>query len=203
MTAILLDEAPGHDGLMRIPGPHDLLTAAVTVKDGVTDAADLWPRTLDLIDRVEAMVGRGEALLEQAEELLAQAALTRAHVDEVADAAAETSARAAALVARAEALTAVGEQTLPRLQPMVEPLTALADKALPIASEVVASVERDEVLALVGVIDRLPEALLQIDRIAPDVHQILESVTDLAHAAQGLPGMGSLIRRGERKDDDD
>ena len=185
MTAILLDEAPGHDGLMRIPGPHDLLTAAVTVKDGVTDAADLWPRTLDLIDRVEAMVGRGEALLEQAEELLAQAALTRAHVDEVADAAAETSARAAALVARAE------------------PLTALADKALPIASEVVASVERDEVLALVGMIDRLPEALLQIDRIAPDVHQILESVTDLAHAAQGLPGMGSLIRRGERKDDDD
>lgn len=187
---------------MRLLGPHDLLTAAVTVKDGVTDAADLWPRTLDLIDRVEAMVGRGEALLELAEDVLAQAALTRAHVDEVADAAAETSARASALVARAEALTAVGEASLPRLQPLVEPLAQLADEALPIACEVVASVERDEVMSLVAMIDRLPEALAQIDRIAPDVHEILDSVTDLAHAAQGLPGMGSLIRRGERKDDD-
>ncbi|MCH8612472.1 hypothetical protein [Arsenicicoccus dermatophilus] len=180
---------------MRILGPSDLLTAAVTVRDGVTDAADLWPRALGLVDRVEAMVSRGEALLAQAEELLAQAALSRAHVDAVADAADATNARVAGIVARAEALVAAGEQLMPTITPM-------ADKALPIAAEVVDSIDRDEVLAVVGLIDRLPGTLRQLDQLAPDVREILDAVTDLSHAAQGLPGMGSLIRRGERKDDE-
>jgi hypothetical protein len=44
--------------------------------------------------------------------------------------------------------------------------------------------------------------LRQLDKVGPDVHQILEVVQDLREALTGLPGVGMLMRRGERRDED-
>ncbi|NNG21238.1 hypothetical protein HJ590_17090 [Naumannella sp. ID2617S] len=180
---------------MRIYGPADLLTAAGTVRQGLNDSADQVRELIELIPRVIAMVDRAETLLTAAEEalevtddLLAGAEQTRLKVDAVAT-------RAGTLVKRSEAL--VG-----RTEAMLEPMEKLAPTALPLLQQVVESIDPNEVRAIKGMIDRLPGMLDQIDHIGPDVNRILDAVTDLTAAMQGLPGMGALKRRGERKADE-
>ena len=51
--------------------------------------------------------------------------------------------------------------------------------------------------------DAVRAMLGTLDRVGPDVHDILESVSELATALQGLPGVGLLQRRGERKADEE
>ena len=79
---------------------------------------------------------------------------------------------------------------------------------------VVDSVSPEEITAVVRAMDRLPQLvdaletgvlpmLGTLDRVGPDVHDILESVSELATALQGLPGVGLLQRRGERKADEE
>ena len=66
----------------------------------------------------------------------------------------------------------------------------------------------DEVTAGIGLIDRMPQlldhvendvlpALQSLDRVGPDLHEVLEIVEDLRRVITGLPGIGLLRRRGE------
>lgn len=63
-----------------------------------------------------------------------------------------------------------------------------------------ASVSPEEVRAVTRIINQLPTLADELEGVGPDVHEILDAVTDLSHAIQGLPGMGALRRRGERID---
>lgn len=178
---------------MRILGPTDLLAAADSVLRGVSDGnervrelVDLVPRVIAMVDRAEVLLGRAEGLLDRAED-----AATRA--EEVAEAADRTRARTDEVVARAELL-------LGRSEGMVSPLESLAPKALPIIDEIVSDISPAEVRAMKDLMDRLPALITQLDAVGPDVHNILDAVQDLSHTMQGLPGMGLIKRRGERRD---
>lgn len=183
-----------------IPGPADVLSAASTLSQGagraVEDVADLFAlvgRAGELMTRAEALVTAAEATLVRAELLLD-------------DAEVQLDASAAALES-AQATAETGRRLTAELE-------HLAAAALPKAQAVVDSIEPDEIRAVKRLVDHLPElvsrletsllpTLEQLDNVGPDVHRILDSVTDLSHAIAGLPGVGLLQRRGERRENED
>jgi hypothetical protein len=44
--------------------------------------------------------------------------------------------------------------------------------------------------------------LATLDRVGPDIHELLEVANDVRQAVLGIPGFSFLRRRGEDKDDD-
>lgn len=64
---------------------------------------------------------------------------------------------------------------------------------------------------MIELVDRLPKLLAHLDedvfpilttldRVAPDLHQLLEIAQDLQVALSGLPGMGWLRKRAEKEE---
>lgn len=177
---------------MRIYGPGDVLAVASQVREGLADGADQAKELLELVPRLIALVSRAENLLDGAERTLAR-------TDQVVEAADRARAEVSEVAARAAEAVTRSEQTLARTDALLAAVEEVAPDALPIIRSVVEQIDPNEVRAINGLIDRLPGMLDQLDQVAPDVHSILESVTDLTQATKGLPGVGALIRRGERK----
>lgn len=230
---------------MRIITPASLLSAAGSVRDGVTDLVLDLPGAvgdvLDLLTRARELVDRADALMTQAEDLLArgQAAVgsvetmledgeamldrTAGVLADAEDASAAATATVVAVqeVTREAAVTVEGAQgtavaaagLLARGETMLAPLEPIAAKATPLASRFVDEVDKQEVTALIRMVDRLPvllghleddvlPMLGKLDQVGPDVHEILETVHELTTAISGLPGASFLKRRGERKEEE-
>ncbi|SFK36268.1 hypothetical protein [Geodermatophilus ruber] len=99
------------------------------------------------------------------------------------------------------------EGLLGRVDPLLEtfegPLQALA----PAVRRLAASVEPDEVEAVVTFIDRLPQLMIHLDEdilpvvasmgnVGNDVHDLLDTMQDLRHVVKGFPGSRLFRRRG-------
>jgi hypothetical protein len=78
----------------------------------------------------------------------------------------------------------------------------------------VEQISEDELCAAIRMVDQLPQLahhiendvipiVITLDRVGPDVHQLLEVLQDLRLAIQGVPGFRMLRRRGERDEPDD
>lgn len=160
---------------------------------------DALSRVLALVGRAETLIGRVgqvvdkiEATIDRADTLIADVASTDQSAREVVASVQETSVRANALLALYE-----------------EPLRSMA----PTVSEFAASIDPAEVRAMVQLVDRLPRLLehldedvfpilTTLDRVAPDLHQLLEIAQDLQVALGGLPGMGWVRKRAEKEEEE-
>ena len=71
----------------------------------------------------------------------------------------------------------------------------------------VASLDPDEVQALITLVDRLPTLVTHLDEdvlpvlvtlgdVVPDVHDLLDTVQDMRQVVKGFPGSRLLRRRG-------
>jgi hypothetical protein len=93
------------------------------------------------------------------------------------------------------------------MDPMVDvfqdPLLALA----PAVRRLAASIDPDEVEAVVAFIDRLPQLMTHLDEdilpvigslgsVGTDVHDLLDTMQDLRHVVKGFPGSRLFRRRG-------
>jgi len=184
---------------LPIPGPADLIQGAGALRDGIGEAIDALPRVLALVGRAETLIGRvgqvvdkSEATIDRAVTLIADVAKTDESAREVVASVQETSVRANALLALYE-----------------EPLRSMA----PTVSEFAASIDPAEVRAMVQLVDRLPRLLehldedvfpilTTLDRVAPDLHQLLDIAQDLQVALGGLPGMGWLRKRADKEEEE-
>ncbi|MGY1638972.1 hypothetical protein ACI78V_20195, partial [Geodermatophilus sp. SYSU D00742] len=119
----------------------------------------------------------------------------------------EAIAAVGGTTARAEGVVGAAEDLLGRVDPLVdvfeEPLLALA----PAVRRLAASVEPDEVDAVITFIDRLPQLMTHLDEdvlpvvasmgnVATDVHDLLDTMQDLRHVVKGFPGSRLFRRRG-------
>lgn len=220
---------------LPIPGPLDVLGAAVTVRDTVSRgldavgaAADLVPRaallldrTAALLDRVEAVVDDVEVTVRGAQDAVRSGSATAAAAADLLEQTARTARNAETLVAtsgtvltKADRAVAGATGVLDRVDHLVSELEPLARRLLPSAQRFAEQLHPKEVDAAIALVDQLPRVLehvegdvlpmlQQLQRVGPDVHQILEVVQDLREAVTGLPGIGLLMRRGERRDEDD
>jgi hypothetical protein len=185
------------------------------VRDGVLAAVELVPRAAAAMTRLEALLDRAEAALDQTDTILARADLTVTHAEQISTDATDAVSRVAgtlevtAITARDAGRAVDGASGLiTRLDVLLttweKPLRHLA----PAAERFAASLSTAEVDAAISLVDRMPVVLdhlegdvlpmlRQLDRVGPDVHELLEVVEDLRRVVTGLPGVGLLRRRGE------
>ena len=154
---------------LPLPGPLDVLHAAGGLRDGVLEALALLPR-------IGAAVGQVEELLTQVSGLM-----TRVEV----------------VVDRAEVAVA------PLLDAYRPTLAALE----PAVTRMAQHLDDDEVQALITLVDRLPTLVRHLDEdvlpvlaglgnVAPDVHELRDTVQDLRQVVKGFPGSRLFRRRG-------
>lgn len=186
---------------LPLPGPATVIGSAMSAAGAVETALGLVPRAADTLTRIEALLDRVEALVERTEKIVAASdeVVTRTHAtldraEVVTRDAGRHSAAAAGLLDRVDASLSAWEPTLRRLAPP--------------ASRFARALESHEVEAAISLVDRLPlmlqhvendvlPMLKSLDRVGPDLHEVLEIVEDLRRMVTGLPGMRLLRRRGE------
>jgi hypothetical protein len=89
----------------------------------------------------------------------------------------------------------------------------IARGAAPLAQRFVEDFTEAELQAAIRMVDQLPQLthhletdimpiLATLDRVGPDVHELLEVLQDVRLAIQGVPGFRLLRRRGEEKERD-
>ena len=201
-----------------LPGPSDVLGTVRSVTEwsarllGVLGA--LPERTEALLNQVETLLyrmeelsGRAEELLERvgevtsaAEQTVRTANTVAASAGGVIDWANQIADGAGAVVAQVEATSRSANELLGTYQP-------LAERAAPLARTFVDELSEHEVHAAIALIDHLPELakhmetdimpiLTTLDRVGPDIHELLAVVKDLRLAINGIPGLAYFRRRG-------
>ncbi|MBM7813934.1 hypothetical protein [Saccharothrix algeriensis] len=156
-------------------------------------------RVLDLLAATERVVRRADDLVTRTGRVLDE---TEALV-----------ARATAVTAAAEAITAEAGRTARTSRELVDDYAPLARRAHPLAQRFVDELSPHEVDAAVQLVDQLPvltrhlledvlPILTTLDRVGPDIHQLLEVTNDVRQAIVGIPGFSFLRKRGEEKEED-
>jgi ABC-type transporter Mla subunit MlaD len=179
--------------VIRIPRPSDVLGAAQTLAGLPVDAARLVSRIGTLLDDAEALLAGTRRLLDGVER-------TVASVDDA--------------VRRADTVIARADATTTNVQRLVDGYLPLAERAAPLAHRFVDELTEHEVDAAIKLIDQLPELtehmeqdimpiLATLDRVGPDIHELLNVTRDLRQAILGVPGFAFFRRRGEDRQAED
>jgi hypothetical protein len=201
--------------LPQLPGPLDVLDGAAAVRGGVAAMLDLVPRATTVMSRVEGLLDRADRVVERAEGLVTRADAVVTQTEAITNSADVALARSqrtldvAEITARDSGRAVEGAiGTLERVDALLLQWEPSLRKLAPIAQRVSDSIDPHEVQAAINLVDRLPQVfdhlendvlpmLRQLDRVGPDVHELLEVVEDLRKVITGLPGVGFLRRRSE------
>ncbi|ALG06568.1 hypothetical protein [Kibdelosporangium phytohabitans] len=156
----------------NIPGPRTVFGWAVRT---VTEVVSIPGRVLGLLTAAERAVSQANELVARTGEVV-------------------TSAESA--VEHARRVTAAAEEVVEATKPMVR---------------FAAEMSVHEVEAAIRLVDELPKLaehmaddimpiLGTLDRVGPDIHELLDVAKDVRQAIQGIPGFDYLRRRGEEKE---
>jgi ABC-type transporter Mla subunit MlaD len=180
----------------------------------------LLRRINGLVDRIEGTLDRTDRVLTDAETAVREVAVISTAASTAVGTATEVAAAAAVVVGEAEQVSAaaavvVGEAeratgTAAELLAAYEPTLR---RAAPMAARFVEQLSPEEVTAAIRLVDELPKLkqhltadvlpiLATLDRVGPDLHDLLAVTRDLKLAVAGIPGLGMLRRRGERLTDE-
>jgi hypothetical protein len=218
-----------------VPGPVELRAAVDGVRDGVGDALELVPRlgrivgqveelvgrAGTLLDRVEAVVGRAEEAVGGAEATLGRAdaairdvGTTQARADEAITGVGETQKKADDAItavgrttARADATLDEAEGLVGRVAPLLGAFEGPLGTLAPSVRRLAATLEPDEVEAMVRLIDQLPGLVTHLEEVmvpvlgsmgnvGEDVHDLVDTMQDLRQVVKGFPGSRLFRRRG-------
>lgn len=182
---------------LPLPGPADILQAAVTVGNGVGDALGLGPRLVTLVGQAEALLVRVGRVVDEIEATMARVDVLLTNVAATDRAAADVVASVEQTASRADSMAELYDASLRQLAPSVQ---AFAEKLSP-----------GEMEAVISLVDRLPillkhldddvlPILTTLDRVGPDLHQLLEIAQDLQVALGGLPGLGWIRKRADKEE---
>jgi predicted TIM-barrel fold metal-dependent hydrolase len=165
---------------LPLPGPAALIGGAAAAADAVETAIGLVPRAAAAMTRVEALLDRVEVVVDRAEIVTRDASRAADGAQGVLD--------------RVDASLVAWEPSLRRLAPS---MVRFADALAP-----------DELTAAITLVDRMPVVLDHLendvlpmlrglDRVGPDIHELLAVVEDLRQVVTGLPGIDFLRKRGD------
>lgn len=172
-------------------------TAVAGVQTVLTDADHLVRRVDPLLVAVRTTAGGAAELVTRASGVADGAGV-------VIDKATAVAERAGAVVEQASGAAGGATELLGVYRP-------IAQQAAPLARRFVTEFSEEEVLAAIRLVDQLPQLtehmendimpiLATLDRVGPDVHELLEQLKEMRQAIQGIPGLGFFRRRGERED---
>lgn len=185
--------------VLRVLGATELLVTRLTI----------------FIDRAEALLERTAGVVDGADDAILQIrAITVAATRAVEDAS-RTAAGAAAVIGEAELVTEAAAGVISRTAgtagtagELLASFEPSLRRAAPMAERFVRELSQEEVTAAIRLIDELPRLrehlvsnvlpiLGTLDKVGPDIHDLLEVTRDLKLAVAGIPGLKMLRRRGE------
>ncbi|MEV6372383.1 hypothetical protein [Micromonospora musae] len=183
---------------------------AFAVLDGVEA---LLTRINGVVDRIEQTLDRTDQVLETATEVAGSAAVVVGQAEQVARKATTVVTEADAVAARAAAAVTTGAETAATAAELMTTYEPALRRAAPMATRFVEQLSHEEVTAAIRLVDELPKLrehltsdvlpiLATLDRVGPDLHDLLEVTRDLKLAVAGIPGLGMLRRRGEKLTDE-
>jgi ABC-type transporter Mla subunit MlaD len=205
------------------------------VRSGVAEALDLVPRVGSLLGRVEGMVDRLAVVLtrveeivervdaeieavgrtrQQADEAIAGVGGTQRKADEAITAVGETQRKADDAIAAVgdtrqkadDAITGV-ERTAARADGLLDHFEPALTALSPAVRRLAATLDPQEVEAMITLIDRLPKMVATLDEdilpilaslgdVGTDVSDLVDTVQDMRQVVKGFPGSRLFRRRG-------
>jgi ABC-type transporter Mla subunit MlaD len=189
--------------VLSLPRPSTLVDFAISAAGNAVGAAmavaSAPARLMRLVDDVEVLVIRATTVVDAAEQAVVEVQAVTASAAGIVQESARTSAAAGAAVEQA----AQSARTASELIAAYEPA----------ARRFVEELSAEEIDAAIRMIDEMPRLahhlnadvlpiLATLDRVGPDIHELLGVTRDLRQAILGIPGFGMLRRRGEEKDAD-
>lgn len=180
----------------------------------LVDAETMVRRVDPLLGEVHAVAGRASGLVTDAGEVAAGAALLISRADGVTEGAAGLVGRAGTVADQAKHLVGEAGVTSRGASEILDLYRPIAHAAAPLAQRFVEDFTEAELQAAIRMVDQLPQLthhletdimpiLVTLDRVGPDVHELLDVLQDVRHAIQGVPGFRRLRRRGEEKERED
>lgn len=167
------------NGLMALPIPRGLWPSDVfrwTVRTAST-AISVPGRVLDLLSAAESVVARADDLARRTERVVGDAEESVTH---------------------AQRVTAAVEEQVAAARPLMRFVEEFSVHEINAAIELV-----DELPRLTAHIsDDVMPILATLDRVGPDIHELLAVAKDVRQAVLGIPGFDYLRRRGEDKETD-
>ncbi|MET7372243.1 hypothetical protein [Micromonospora arida] len=193
--------------LARINGVVDRIETTLDRTDQVLTDAEAAVREVAVIsaaattaiDTATEVASAAAVVVAEAERVSRTAGTVVAAADRVAN-------RAAATVGTATEAAATAAELLTAYEPALR-------RAAPMAGRFVEELSHEEISAAIHLIDELPKLkehltadilpiLATLDRVGPDLHDLLDVTRDLKLAVAGIPGLGMLRRRGEKLTDE-
>jgi len=142
-----------------------------------TQAASVPGRVLDLLTAAETVVARANELVDRTDKVI-------------------TDAEGA--VTHAEKVTKAAEEQVEAIRPLIRFVEEFSTHEMDAAIRLV-----DELPRLTAhITDDVLPILATLDRVGPDIHDLLDVANDVRQAILGIPGFNYLRRRGEDKEED-
>ena len=159
------------------------------------------------VDEISAIIRKADALVDRTGNVVADAEKA---VDEVR----AITASASDVAERAGQVVTTAGHTAHTANELIDMYEPIAKQAQPLAKRFVDELSPHEIEAAIKLIDELPvltehltsdilPILATLDRVGPEVHQLLEVTNDVRQAILGIPGFGFMRRRGEKKEEDE
>lgn len=159
----------------NLPGPRTVFSWAVQT---TTTVVAIPGRVFGLLSAAEQAVRRANELVERTDKVV-------------------TSAEAA--VEHARRVTAAADEVVEATKPMLRFATEMSVHEVEAAIRLVDELPK---LAEHMVEDIMP-ILGTLDRVGPDIHELLDVAKDVRQAIQGIPGFQYMRKRGEAKEIED
>lgn len=218
-----------HGGAAGLPGPGELLAGARTAAEwavrGAMLMAGLPVRVGALLDGAEKLISRIDDLADQVERLIDRVDGLASETAAVVVSAERVTGGAATVLINAHrvtgevdqmvgatgVVTARADQISASVSELVATYQPIAAQAAALASAVVDELADRELAATARLVNRLPglaqtvetevlPVLTRLDRVGPDMHELLLVVKDLRTAINGIPGLAYLRRRARLED---
>lgn len=156
------------------------------------------------VDAIDGIVRKADALVDRTDRVVADAEKAVDEVRAITASAGDVAERAAQVVTTAGHTAHSANELMGIYEP-------IAKQAQPLAKRFVDELSPHEVEAAIKLVDELPvltehltndilPILATLDRVGPEVHQLLEVTSDMRQAILGIPGFGFMRRRGEKKE---
>ncbi|GHH53682.1 hypothetical protein [Lentzea cavernae] len=206
---------------MEIPGMGLAKQALNTALDTTAAAAAVPSRVLSLIGEVEQLVRKVngtiyavDGIVARADVLVDRTANVVADAEKAVDEVRAITASASDVAERAGLVVTKAGHTATTANELIDMYEPLAKQAQPLAKRFVEELSPHEVEAAIKLVDELPvltehlisdilPILATLDKVGPEVHQLLEVTSDMRQAILGIPGFAFMRRRGEKKEEEE
>ncbi|MBB5890333.1 hypothetical protein [Kutzneria kofuensis] len=198
-----------------------LVGAAESLVERITEVVERAERLVVEVEAVAATAGvvvvdagkisnQASGVIAVAEQVSSQAAGVVAVAEHVSGKAAGVVDNAAKVSGEAAAVIALAENTAAIANELIRVYEPIALRAAPLAGRFVTELSEEEVDAAIRLVDELPQLtehlttnilpiLGTLDRVGPDVTELLKVTRDVRRAIVGIPGFGFFRRRGAER----